>query len=189
MKSIRTKMTNTEIVKKSKFIAIVMPFDDELRLEEELNKAKLEYPKASHYCYAYIIDDKSGYEDDGEPSKTAGSRVLELFKLKKLDNILAIIVRYYGGIKLGTGPLAKAYQEVVNYCLKEENLITLIDAYLIDLEITYQENDEFIAKYKDYVSKSDFQESINYQLKIPSDLLSDFEYPYEIIKEIKIKSS
>ena len=89
------------IIKNSKFITLLYKINNEDIVKKILNNVKEIYPDATHYCYAYIIDNQKKSSDDGEPSKTAGLPILKVLENNQLNHILAIVVRYFGGIKLG----------------------------------------------------------------------------------------
>lgn len=109
MNTIKSKCIKQTDVMNSKFIAIAMPFDNPDLIKDILKDVKSEYKKAKHYCYAYRVGQKSKSCDDGEPSGTAGRPLLELLHKKDLNNILLIVVRYFGGTKLGAGRLLRTY--------------------------------------------------------------------------------
>ena len=100
-------------IMKSKFISILSPISSQDDVERILKEIKKEYPKARHYIYAYILDQKQKSNDDGEPSGTAGKPTLELLNNQNLTNCLLVTVRYFGGIKLGAGGLVRAYTRSV----------------------------------------------------------------------------
>lgn len=106
------------VVKKSRFIAIVIPFTKVKNLDQELNNIKKQYPKASHYLYAYKVKGLTKCNNDQEPGNIAQS-FLTLIEQSKLDDILIIVVRYFGGIKLGASNLLRTYHEVVNLAVKK----------------------------------------------------------------------
>ena len=103
MYSIDKNVKNEIIINKSRFITFLFKLNKKDDVETLINKVKNEYKDATHYCYAYIIDGYMKCTDDGEPSKTAGAPLLNVLEKNKLDHILVIVVRYFGGIKLGTG--------------------------------------------------------------------------------------
>ncbi len=181
MKSVKTNLENTIIIKKSKFIAYLYPIDND-DISSYLEKLKALHKGSNHICYAYRFDEKEGYSDDGEPSGTAGSRVLELFKLKGIDNSLAIIIRYFGGIKLGAGPLAKAYQEAVNELLSDDNLSSFVKSSIINVSVSYEEADKLKRNYADYLIDEAYGEEVNLQFNIPSEMLTDFPTSYKKIR-------
>lgn len=105
-------------------------YEVNLKLEEAKNK----YKDATHYCYAYIINGLEKAYDDGEPSGTAGIPILNVLKKEDLQNVLCIVVRYFGGIKLGAGGLVRAYSKA---CKEGIIVTTLEKGYLIELKFEY----------------------------------------------------
>ena len=96
-------------IEKSKFLGYAIAINNEEDAKNEINKIKKEHPKATHHCYAYVLKDKQKSNDDGEPAGTAGIPILEIIKQFDLENVLIVVVRYFGGIKLGAGGLVRAY--------------------------------------------------------------------------------
>ena len=89
-----------------------------LKLRTELTKK--EYKDSTHICYAYIINSSEKCSDDGEPNGTAGLPILNILKKNNLTNVLAIVIRYFGGIKLGAGGLLRAYSDAANKAVSQE---------------------------------------------------------------------
>jgi len=124
MQFIDIETTTTLEIKKSKFITHISPYKDFGRLMDRLRK---EHPKARHFVYAYrylnefdqIVENSS---DDGEPKGTSGRPALSVLSGAELINTAVIVVRYFGGIKLGTGGLVKAYSDAVNLVLSSSCL-------------------------------------------------------------------
>ena len=111
-------------IMKSKFISILCPISSQEDVETLLKEVKKEYPKARHYIYAYILDQKQKSNDDGEPSGTAGKPTLELLNNQNLTNCLLITVRYFGGIKLGASRLLRTYLDSAIGAVKvQENIL------------------------------------------------------------------
>lgn len=102
------------IVKKSKFIGILYEVDNEQEIKDILIFLKKEHKKARHIPYAYKIDMKIKKSDDKEPSSTAGNPILNIIEKKQLNHVLIVVIRYFGGIKLGAGGLIRAYSEAAN---------------------------------------------------------------------------
>ena len=101
-------------IKKSEFIAYAYPVNAREQAMFHVEQLKVNYPDARHWCWAYIIGDpnnttSAGFDDDGEPSGTAGRPILNVLQHKSIGNIIIIVVRYFGGIKLGAGGLTRAY--------------------------------------------------------------------------------
>lgn len=100
------------IVQKSRFIACALPVETEEDAVAAIGRIQKEHPQARHHCYAYIVGANSGtmrYSDDGEPAGTAGLPILGVLQTKRLVNACVVVTRYFGGILLGTGGLARAY--------------------------------------------------------------------------------
>lgn len=171
MYSIKDNIENTVIIKKSKFITKLYKIDSIDEINSILEKLKKEYGDANHICYAYILNSTEKCSDNGEPSGTAGIPMLNVLKKNNLTNILAIVIRYFGGIKLGAGGLTRAYSNSVNNTLKLTQIIELEEGYLIELEFSYDQvklidymlnNKNIITKeyndniiYKFYLNKSE----------------------------------
>lgn len=115
------EITITEI-KKSKFISValnVQSYDEVLQKIEEIKKL---YPNANHYCFSCVVDKNKFYSDDGEPSGTAGKPILNVIEKSNITNCLIVVVRYFGGIKLGAGPLTRAYSNCAKEALKNAKI-------------------------------------------------------------------
>lgn len=101
-------------IKKSEFIAYAYPVTSREDAMFHVEQLKVKYPDARHHCWAYIIGDphnttSAGFDDDGEPNGTAGKPILNVLQHKSIGNVIIIVVRYFGGIKLGAGGLTRAY--------------------------------------------------------------------------------
>ncbi len=101
-------------IKKSEFIAYAYPVTSREEAMFHVEQLREQYPDARHFCWGYIIGDpdnttSAGFDDDGEPSGTAGRPILNVLQHKSIGNVIIIVVRYFGGIKLGAGGLTRAY--------------------------------------------------------------------------------
>ena len=117
------------IVKKSRFIGYCAPIKSEGEALEFIGKIKSKHRDATHNVYAYVLGDTSNtqrFSDDGEPSGTAGIPVLEVIKKEDLRNIIVVITRYFGGIKLGGGGLIRAYTKGAKLGIEAAKIITII---------------------------------------------------------------
>lgn len=121
---IKENIDNEIIIKKSRFITKLIYIDDVDKVNDIINNLKKEYKKCSHIAYAYIIDGKEKAVDDGEPSGTAGRPILNVLQKKNITNILGVVIRYFGGIKLGAGGLVRAYTNSISEAFK---LIEIIE--------------------------------------------------------------
>ena len=110
-------------ISKSKFYSYAYTVQTVNEIKEILEKQKKEHKKATHVCYAYIVDDegsKEKYSDDGEPKGTAGQPIMNVLKRKNLRNILVVVVRYFGGIKLGAGGVLRAYSKATSLLFQND---------------------------------------------------------------------
>ena len=148
LKSVKTNVSYLEI-KNSKFITLIYKINTENAVKNYLDLAKNEYKAATHYCYAYIIDNTRKESDDGEPSGTAGIPMLQVLEKNELNYVLCIVIRYFGKIKLGAGGLVRAYTKSVTTCL-ENHIINLEKAYEIKLTFPYS-----LLKKIDYILQND----------------------------------
>lgn len=131
--------------KGSKFIAFAIPVTTEEEIKEHLAQIKKNHHDARHHCYAYILGhNKSAYRinDDGEPSGTAGKPIHGQLLSKDLTNTLVIVVRYFGGTKLGVSGLITAYKEATRDALDNAKIIekTVNDIYRIEFEYPLMNN-------------------------------------------------
>ena len=112
--TLKQAVTTRLEIKKSEFIAYAYPVGSREQSMFHVEQLREQYPDARHFCWAYIIGDpdnttSAGFDDDGEPSGTAGRPILNVLQHKSIGNVIIIVVRYFGGIKLGAGGLTRAY--------------------------------------------------------------------------------
>lgn len=122
-------------IKKSKFIAIAAPLFDESSAQSFL--ARVRESRATHNCWAYKVGDQYRSNDDGEPSGTAGKPIYSAIESSGLDRVMVVVIRYFGGIKLGTGGLVRAYGGVASECLKNAPTCLVKSKIPMGLEVTY----------------------------------------------------
>lgn len=115
------KLLNKNIleIKKSKFISLAYTIDNITEVKLIINNIKQEYKNANHIVYAYKFGNTAGKTDDKEPSGTAGSQLYRLIELNNLNAILIIVIRYFGGTKLGVGLLARTYKNAALAVIKK----------------------------------------------------------------------
>jgi uncharacterized YigZ family protein len=127
--TLQTPCTHEIKIKGSRFIAIGFPVGDEDAAMDILNGIRKKEYNATHHCYAYVVgveNEKFKYSDDGEPSGTAGRPIYQAITGKKLRNVIVIVVRYFGGVKLGTGGLTHAYGQAVAELLDKADIIEML---------------------------------------------------------------
>ena len=147
MKTIKNNSTNEIIIKNSRFINYLIKIKNP-DIKEITEEIKTTHPKANHYCYAYIYNDIKRSSDDKEPTGTAGSPMLNVLEKNNLNNILAITVRYFGGIKLGAGGLIRAYTESITENLKNVELIELEKGYKLEIIFNYSDEKQINYHFK-----------------------------------------
>lgn len=179
------------IIKNSRFITILYKINRESNIDKILNSIKKEYPDATHYCYAYITSNIKKSSDDGEPSGTAGIPILKVLENNNLTNVLAIVVRYFGGIKLGANGLIRAYTKGVANAIKEVNLKKLIDGFNIDITFNYDniKNIDYILKDIKINNKT-FDNLVIYNIDIAKEdlnIIDNNKLTYKVIKEIQLE--
>lgn len=113
------------VIKKSRFLCCVQPMQDRASAQAVVDTLWQEHPGAAHVCWALLAGGQSAAVDDGEPSGTAGRPMLEVLRHQELEGVLATVVRYFGGVKLGAGGLVRAYTDCVAQALLKAEKITL----------------------------------------------------------------
>lgn len=114
------------VIKKSRFIACVQPMADRAGAQAVVAELKAQHPGAAHVCWALLAGGQSAAVDDGEPSGTAGRPMLDVLRHQDLEGVLATVVRYFGGVKLGAGGLVRAYTDSVAQALLAAEKIAII---------------------------------------------------------------
>ena len=185
MNTINKTIENELIIKNSKFITLLIKINSINDVDKYLEQAKKDYPKATHYVYAYILGDLKKASDDNEPSNTAGTPILNVLEKENLNNVLAIVVRYFGGIKLGAGGLVRAYTKSITETLKNVELIKLVMGRKIEIETDYsnQKQLDYLLR-NSLIINQDFQEKIKYIVLVKNSDLNLLEkYSYKILSD------
>ena len=191
MNTIKETIENTLIIKNSRFITIIYNINDINDIDKYLKLVKDKYKDATHYCYAYILPNNIKCSDDGEPSGTAGKPILDVLTKHNLNFVLAIVVRYFGGIKLGAGGLIRTYSKCISTCLNNTKLTKLTLGKNIDIYFTYKDiNDIDLLLTNCHINNKNYQDMISYNVNIPNDLLPILENKYQVKvnNDIYIKS-
>tara|TARA_B100000767_G_scaffold265933_1_gene282611 strand:- start:505 stop:1116 length:612 start_codon:yes stop_codon:yes gene_type:complete len=192
-KEVKNHSTGIYKEKGSKFIAYSYPVYSEDQVKEKLEEVrKLEY-SARHYCYAYILNpDKSSQRanDDGEPSSTAGKPILGQILSNDLTNILIIVVRYFGGVKLGVPGLIRSYKTAAADTIANSTLITktIKEQYVVSFK--YPQMNDVMRLIKEFdleVVNTDFQIDCKLIFAVPkskeNDILNTFKKKHELTIE------
>ena len=205
LKTIENKVTAEVEEKRSRFIANIFYIESAIEAENIIKQTKKKYYDARHNCYAYIVKEEQMIKkssDDGEPSGTAGSPILNVIEKNGLCNVLVIVTRYFGGILLGTGGLVRAYTEATIKAIEKANIVLQEEGYEIEITTTYSD----IEKIKYYCNKNqikisniEYEENVKCTIEISekekNKLLNNYEYnekignilKYSIIKKKYIR--
>ncbi|MGI4721200.1 MAG: IMPACT family protein [Janthinobacterium lividum] len=114
------------VIKKSRFLACVQPMADRAGAQQVVAGLRAQHPGAAHVCWALLAGGQSAAVDDGEPSGTAGRPMLDVLRHQDLEGVLATVVRYFGGVKLGAGGLVRAYTDSVAQALLQAEKVPII---------------------------------------------------------------
>jgi len=142
--------------KGSKFIGFAFPVNSESDIKDSLNHLKSIHPKATHHCYAYrlgINGENYRANDDGEPSGSAGLPIYNQLLAHQITNILVVVIRYFGGTKLGVGGLVKAYKESAKYTLEQAEIITKELESKIELKFKFSQQNQIFTLLNKYDAK------------------------------------
>ena len=159
----------TIVINKSKFICELLYINNQDEIDSKLKDIKHKYKCATHYCYAYIYDNNKRFNDDGEPGGTAGMPILNVLENNNLNHVLCVVIRYFGGIKLGAGGLVRAYTKSVTSCLENTKIIDKKECQLIKITFSYDKVkiiDKIINKN---ILLKEFENSITYTIAISKD--------------------
>ena len=165
----------TIVINKSKFICELLYINNQDEIDSKLKDIKHKYKGATHYCYAYIYDNNKRFNDDGEPGGTAGMPILNVLENNNLNHVLCVVIRYFGGIKLGAGGLVRAYTKSVTSCLENTKIIDKkecqlsIIAFILSSVFSYDKVkiiDKIINKN---ILLKEFENSITYTIAISKD--------------------
>jgi len=125
MKSVKERVETAFTEKRSEFVSVLCPVESEDEAKSVLEGIRATHKNASHNCFAYIIGESGAikrFDDDGEPSQTAGFPILEVLRKNELTNVICVVTRYYGGVKLGAGGLVRAYKKGASSCVEKAKL-------------------------------------------------------------------
>lgn len=137
MYSLAQTVTCTLEIRKSRFIGCVEPISDRAAAQERVAQLRAAHPDAAHVCWALLAGGHSAAVDDGEPSGTAGRPMLEVLRHQELDGVLATVVRYFGGTKLGAGGLVRAYTDAIAQALQQAERIPIVRQRLLRCQLPF----------------------------------------------------
>ncbi|TDV14926.1 putative YigZ family protein [Paraburkholderia caballeronis] len=172
--TLSTTVTAELEIRKSRFIAQAIPVADRDAAMAELRRLRDEHPAATHVCWALLAGGQSGMSDDGEPSGTAGRPILEVLRHHDLDGVLAAVVRYYGGVKLGAGGLVRAYTDAIATALQDAPRVERIAQKELVIEIGYPEEARvrhWIEQEGHTLAGSEYGMTVRLTIRLPANVI------------------
>ena len=172
-RTIRTAASHEIVIKKSRFICNISQAFTKEEAEDFICKISKQHYKATHNCVAYQIGNHNEEQkaiDNGEPSGTAGIPMLEVLKQNDLKNVVCVVTRYFGGVKLGTGGLVRAYSHSVSEAVKSIGIIERCLRIPLSLQVDYTLSgkvDYWIANSSYSLTNTNYLEKVTYTLDIP----------------------
>lgn len=167
-------------IKMSRFIADVFPVISVSEAQEYVSGIRKEFSDANHVVFAYVVGvsgQAQKYSDDGEPAGTAGAPVLDVIKKNGITNTLLVVTRYFGGIKLGTGGLVRAYTQAARTVLDKAGLTAISPHLMMNITMNYKALDFMrimIEGVNGYIETTDFTEKISMTAFIPETSVEKF---------------
>lgn len=165
-------ITKEQVIEKSRFIAIAVPLTAQEQIEQAMQKIRADFPNARHYVYAYRLH--NGFversSDDGEPQGTGGRPVLDILQHRNVWNVLLVVVRYFGGILLGTGGLTRAYGGTARLALNELYLkrLSLYKVYSLSVPYDWYEQLKYQLYQQNWtIHQEEFGEIIRLVVHVP----------------------
>lgn len=170
-------------LKKSRFIAWAAPAKSREEALQWLDKARTDYPDARHHCWAYLLGTSevathAAANDDGEPSGTAGKPILNVIQHKSIGNVVVIVSRYFGGIKLGAGGLVRAYAGATEEVLSAMPLQQLVPSIQVNVICDFADEQvirHFCQRHEGEVTQVDYAQEVTLQLTLPEHVSAELQ--------------
>lgn len=178
MYTIRESTIFEQVISKSRFICYLFPITSAMEAETKLKEIRKKHYDATHNCFSYILGDhatNARHSDDGEPSQTAGLPIFETLRKRELTNVLAIVTRYFGGIKLGAGGLVRAYTSTTARAIEMADIVKIEKFIIMKISLTYPDLasiEKIIGGYQEQ-SRS-FSETVEIRLMVPAEEAETF---------------
>ncbi len=188
MKSVKNKTIYEQYIKKSHFISVIAPIYSEDEANEFLHDIKKEYPGANHYTYAYILGETGSIQkasDDGEPTRTAGYPMLEILLKNELTDLIVIVIRFFGGIKLGKGGLIRAYTSSLSEGLKNVTFTKKTTSFDCELLCSYDN----IGSIDKFLRENTILNEVKYDTEVKFLFTIDAEHFAEIKEQLFNKNN
>ncbi|WP_323843642.1 YigZ family protein [Moraxella sp. Pampa] len=179
-------------IKKSQFLAFAYPIDSKDQVMFHVEQLKSAYPDARHHCTAYIIGDpnnttSAGFDDDGEPNGTAGRPILNVLQHKSIGNVLVVVVRYFGGIKLGAGGLTRAYATATQMVVDNMVLMPFIAKSKVKVVTDFAHEAQIrylVGQVAGKIIGVDYGQAVIISVQMESEQLADFKMSLGVYGEV-----
>ena len=179
-KTIKNTVENTTVIERSKFICYMKGVDNEDDAKEFIGLIRKQNSLATHNCYAYVADEFGliqKFSDDGEPQGTTGLPMLEALKSSGLSKVVCVVTRYFGGVKLGTGGLVRAYGGAVLECIKNSKIINVFMSKIVEITSDYDNYSKLLKllSNENYsILETNFSDKIVLRVAIKEESFVDF---------------
>ena len=179
--------TFEDMIKKSRFISVILPCASADLVLPLLKTLHTEHAQANHIAYAYRIKTNTGiiyrFHDAGEPTGTAGKPIFQYLEGKDVINVLVVVIRYFGGVKLGAGGLTRAYGQMAKQVIEASTLQIYIEMATVHFTLDYDKFQSFeyaLKKVNGHIIEQDFAGQIHLTVTLPLEKKSDLESTFSI---------
>ena len=166
------------VISKSRFLGFCIPVSSEAEAQEALLQIRKKHYDARHCCYAFRLQEGgvARSSDDGEPSGTAGAPILAVLSGARVENVLCVVVRYFGGVLLGTGGLVRAYGKAASEALQAAGIVSILVCEKISITVTYTAYQliEPMIRQKGYPCEAEFTDQVTLKLTLPAEEAETF---------------
>ena len=178
------EMVSTEqVIKKSRFIGWAAPAETRESALAWLGKARQQYPDARHHCWAYLLGGSGGAtqaaaNDDGEPSGTAGKPILNVIQHKGIGNVVVIVTRYFGGVKLGAGGLVRAYSGAAEAVLSQTPVTEVRPQTHCQVDCDFASEQvvrHFLEQHRGVIENVSYHQGVSLKIVLDDELLTQLE--------------
>ncbi len=177
-----------EVIKKSRFIGFVIPCENEQDVFRELKTLQIQHPHANHIAYAYRFKTDNGivyrFHDAAEPTGTAGKPIFQHLEGKNIVNVLAVVVRYFGGVKLGAGGLTRAYGNTAKQAIDSASLEPYIEMAVLHFTLDYDQFQSFeytLKKATGKIIEQTFAGQIQLIVKLPAEKVAELSNQFSSV--------
>jgi uncharacterized YigZ family protein len=182
------------VIKKSRFITFAYHVKSRAEAMQHLQSLRERYPDARHHCWAYLLGDPRApksvaMSDDGEPSGTAGKPMLNVLQHKDVGDIFVVVVRYFGGIKLGAGGLVRAYSSAVQTAYDTMQCEQVIAMQSMQLFCAFDEEQKIrylVERYEGQVEQSEYAEQVKLELSLPEQHIAAFQEEISSLRNTRL---